>query len=231
MNVEWTAREKERDSIMYEYVPKNEYRPVRKDLDEVILKVHKYMKKQFKITFQDRLIGSGGRHLITRQISGNKGFDFDYNFIIKKPSSTSNKSTKAIKKQFMEALTIAIKGTQYDCPQDSTSAITIKVVDKQNKKILHSCDFAIVYYSDNDNFDGYYYLKNNKQQRYYSFEQRNYSSNLDEKIREIGDWESIKSEYLKLKNNNKDSNKHSFDLYAETVNNVYNQKFNKKGKW
>ena len=35
-------------------------------------------------------------------------------------------------------------------------------------------------------------------------------------------WNEIREEYLKIKNANKDLNKHSFSLYLEAVNNVYN---------
>ena len=67
----------------YEYVSKNEYRPVREELEGIIKNTQKILKKKSKITFQFDLIGSGSKHLITRTIGGNKGFDFDYNIIIK----------------------------------------------------------------------------------------------------------------------------------------------------
>ena len=35
-------------------------------------------------------------------------------------------------------------------------------------------------------------------------------------------WNMIRSEYITLKNSNKDNNKRSFVLYLESVNNVYN---------
>lgn len=38
-----------------------------------------------------------------------------------------------------------------------------------------------------------------------------------------GHWNYIKEEYLKLKNNNKDINNHSFQLFYEAVSNVYNR--------
>ena len=52
---------------------------------------------------------------------------------------------------------------------------------------------------------------------------KNYHAKLDWlKDNVDGYWDEIKEEYLKLKNNNKDSNKHSFQLFYETINNVYN---------
>ena len=66
----------------YEYVNKSEYRPMREELEQIINRVHKYMRKHHDTTFQHRLIGSGKRHLITRIKGGNTGYDFDYNLIV-----------------------------------------------------------------------------------------------------------------------------------------------------
>ncbi len=212
---------------MYEYVTRKEYQPVRLELEEIIRKVHHYMRDKHDLTFQHKLIGSGSRHLVTRIKGGNKGFDFDYNFILPHPGEGYHWKASVIKNQFTEALKFALKGTKYSNPQDSTSAITIKVVDRNNSSVSHSCDFAIIYYSEDDDFNGYYYLKNWKRQNRYSFEQRISSSNIDEKLDIIlsypNGWNMIKDEYIKLKNRNKDINKRSFVLYLESVNNVYNQ--------
>ena len=51
---------------MYEFVNKKEYQPIRNEIEEIIKIVQRYMRKNYDIHFQFRLIGSGGRHLITR---------------------------------------------------------------------------------------------------------------------------------------------------------------------
>lgn len=51
-----------------------------------------------------------------------------------------------VKQGFMDAFKEAVKGTPCSSPKDSTSAITIKVIDRKQMKILRSCDFAIIYY-------------------------------------------------------------------------------------
>lgn len=217
---------------MYEYVKRNEYQSIRLELERIIQKTHQYMRKEYNLTFQHKLIGSGSKHLVTRIKGGNKGFDFDYNFIIPHPGEGYYWKADVIKSQFTEALKFALKGTKYSNPNDSTSAITIKVVDRNNSRILHSCDFAIIYYSEDDDFNGYYYLKNWKKHGRYSFEQRLASSNVNEKLDYIlsfqNGWNIIREEYLKLKNANKDINKKSFVLYLETINNVYNQLSNEE---
>ena len=99
------------------------------------------------------------------------------------------------------------------------------MIDKGKKKIHHSCDFAIIYYGSND---GYYYLRNNKTQQSYQFVFRSLSSAINEKVYNIiedNGWSYIKEEYLYLKNINEGNRKHSFSLYAEAVNNVYNQMY------
>lgn len=213
---------------MYEYVKKSEYAPVRKELEQIINSVQVYMRKNYGLTFQFRLIGSGQRHLITRIKGGNKGYDFDYNLILSPPGDGYRYIAKVIKDDFMTALKTALQGTKYSFPQDSTSSITVKVVDKGKKKIEHSCDFAIIYYGSNDGIDGYYYLRNNKPQQSYQFVFRTPNSDIDEKVREIiedGGWPYIKEEYLLLKNINEGNSKPSFSLYSEAVNNVYNQMY------
>lgn len=212
----------------YEYVNRSEYAPVRKELEQIINRLQDEMRESYGLTFQFRLVGSGKRHLITRIKGGNKGYDFDYNLILTPPGDGYYYIAKVIKQEFMDALKIALKGTKYSFPKDSTSSITIKVVDKKGKKIEHSCDFAIIYYGENDGDDGYFYLRNNKRQPGYQFVFRTSNFYLDEKVQEIiaGDgWNYIREEYLLLKNINSGNGKPSFALYAEAVNNVYNQMY------
>ncbi len=214
--------------IMYEYVEKSEYAPIRKELEQIIKRTQIEMRKNYGLTFQFHLIGSGKRHLITRLKGGNSGYDFDYNLIISPPENGYCYDAKSIKQDFMNALKIALKGTKYSFPKDSTSSITIKVIDKNKKKIQHSCDFAVIYYGRNNNNYGYYYLKNNKAQQSYQFVFRTLSSRIEEKLHRIikdGGWFRIKEEYLLLKSINEGCRKCSFSLYAETVNNVYNQMY------
>lgn len=210
---------------MYVYVSKKEYAPYKREIENIIGHAQRIMKKKYNTTFQYKLIGSAGRHLVTKIKNGNKGYDFDYNLILQKSDLWNN--PKKLKKQFVDAFCEAIKGTPYSFPEDSTSSITIKVIDKKNSKIIRSCDLAIIYYIDDDEPDeGYKYLKNWKNGNY-SFEQRKLSVNINAKLDEIKEyengWNIVREEYIKLKNRNKDTNKKSFILYMESINNVYNQ--------
>ncbi len=213
---------------MYEYVKKSEYTPVRKELEQIIKRTQIEMRENYGITFQFHLIGSGKRHLITRIKDGNNGFDFDYNLILSPPNNGYRYDAKIIKQHFMTTLNTALQGTGYSFSKDSTSSITLKKVDKNKKQIRHRCDFAIIYYGSNGNNDGYYYLRNNKTQQSYQFVFRSLSSNIDKKVHNIikdDGWSYIEEEYFLLKNINEGNKKHSFSLYAEAVNNVYNQMY------
>lgn len=187
---------------MFEYVTKAEYQPVREELEKIIIKAQSIMRTEYDLTFQFKLIGSGKKHLITRVVGGNQGFDFDYNLIIPTPDGFTWKA-KVVKQQFMSAFQKALGGSKYSAPQDSTSSFTIKVVDRANKKILHSCDFAIIYYDEGLIENGYFYLRNNKAQNYYSFEKRELSRNIEDKLQEIKNfyvqgWNLVRDEYLKI---------------------------------
>ena len=214
---------------MYEYVTKAEYVPVKNQIEIVLKKKKKIMKTEYGLSFQYELIGSGKRHLITRIKGGNGGFDFDYNLIIPHPGQGYQYKADIIKRNFIEAFKKALKGTQYSFPKDSTSAITIKMVDKKNRKISYSCDLAIIYYDENDGYEGYKYLRNNKKSGDYCFAFRAYNKDdveykLDEILEYTEGWEWSREEYLKLTNINEgNKNKHSFSLYIEAVNNIYNQ--------
>lgn len=212
----------------YEYVSKSEYAPVRKELEQIINRVQVYMRKNYGLTFQFRLIGSGQKHLVTRIKGGNRGYDFDYNLILTPPGDGYLYRAKVIKDEFMTAFRVALQGTKYSFPQDSTSSITIKVYDRGKTKIEHSCDFAIIYYDSNDGIDGYYFLRNHKPQQSYQFAFRPSNFDIDEKVQEIiadDGWSYIEDEYRMLKDINEGNRKHSFSLYAEAVNNVYNQMY------
>ena len=162
--------------------------------------------------------------------AGNSSWD-DYSgpsIVITDPGNGYYYKADIIKQYFIDSFKTTLRGTQYSFPKDSTSAITIKVVDKKNKKICYGCDFAIIYYGDYDEADGYYYLRNNKKQGSYQFAFRALNSNIEETVEDIlkyDGWNYVRDEYLKLKNINEGNRKHSYSLYIEAVNNVYNQMF------
>ncbi len=204
------------------YVARKEYAPVRWRIEEYIKDVHHILRPK-GLTFQAKLIGSGHRNMVTRQIGSPNGYDFDYNLELKYvPKGSTPKDVKnLIRNAFIEAM----EGSPYKDPEDSTSVLTIKLVDKGKSRIVHSFDFAIVYYDDAGNI---HYLHHDKLTGSYSYEERGYRFDDREYVKEIEDscedgWGLIRDEYLKLKNSNGDQFKHSYNLYVESVRNVYEQ--------
>jgi hypothetical protein len=216
---------KEDIDMSYEFVSKNEYTPVRILLEEIIFEIQNKMKPEY--TFQFSLIGSGRKKLITREVGSNKGFDFDYNFSLQKIKSDYD-GAQAIRENFFEIIQQVANDFGYQT-EDNKSAITIKLVDQNNSRIVHSCDFGIVEdYVDNSGDDRQRIIVRDKNMlsTTYVWNERPKSKNYSVKLSNIeaaGLWEVLKTEYIKLKNNNKDIEKKSYQLFIEAISNVYNQ--------
>ena len=205
-----------------EYVKKEEWQPVRDELYEIIHKLQDEVREYF--TFQYHFVGSSKRNMITRGRNSNTGFDFDVNIEVNDPDEDySAEEIRNILRNGLDRVTNpygrSIFG--YDYTEDSTRVLTIKVKDKANSRILHSCDFCVV----NDCEDGrQQYIRYNKKQQSYSWEyQPKGYYELPEKIEWIkknGLWQQVRDVYLDKKNMNTDKNKKSRSIFAETVHQV-----------
>ncbi len=113
-----------------------------------------------------------------------------------------------------------VAGTPFKEPEESTSVLTIKKVDRRRKAVVCSCDFAIVYYDPS----GHHFLQYNKGNGGFGFQHRSFRYDVDglaEDIRHVDNgWNELRDEYLRLKNADTQS-KRSFVLYVEAVNNVH----------
>ncbi len=206
----------------FEYVSKKEYGPVKEELIELIHLVQDEVREKF--TFRYDFIGSASRNMITREVNGNIGYDFDVNIRVNDPDEDF--SAEELKTILMNGFNKHSNKFKYDYAEDSSRVITIKVKDKKNSKILHSCDFAIVY----DCSDGrQQYVRFNKNQQSYSWEfQPEGFYRLNERIadiKECGYWQEVRDLYLIKKSNNLDSNKKSRSIFAETVNEIHDKHF------
>ena len=206
----------------YEYVSKKEYQPVKNDLISLINMVQNEVRNYF--TFRYDFIGSASRNMITRAVNSNIGYDFDVN--IRVNDDDERFSAEDIKNILMNGFNKYNRLFDYDYCEDSKRVITIKVKDRMNSKILHSCDFAIVYDCENGRQQ---YIKFNKSQNSYSWEyQPEGFYQLSERIEAIKDedlWQNVRDLYLIKKSNNTDPNKKSRSIFAETINEVYSKFF------
>ena len=197
----------------FEYVTKAEARPVWEEINEILREVQNQVREQF--TFQFRFVGSFSRNMITCDRKSNIGFDFDVNIYVNDEEECfSAEDLRRILKRAIDR--VARRYGYKDC-EDSTRVLTMKMVDRSRRAIRHSCDFAIVW----DSEDGQQYVRYNKKANYYSWEyQGGAFQNLEERmkwLKENGNWGELRDYYLEKKNTNQDPNKKSRSIFAEAV--------------
>ena len=210
----------------FEYVSKREYGPVKEDLVELIHLVQDEVREHF--TFRYDFIGSASRNMITREINGNVGYDFDVNIRVNDPDNSY--SAKKIRNILKSAFDKHAKKFMYDDAEDSTRVITIKVKDRKNSKILHSCDFAVVNdYIDEDGDEHQEYIHFNKKQNTYEWQEQpeGYYMLLEriDDIKKYNLWQKVRDLYLEKKSKNTDLHKKSRSIFAETVKEVHDKYF------
>ncbi len=203
----------------YQFVPRAEWLPVRKELEELIHCVQNEVRKYF--TFSYTYVGSSHRNLITRDNKSNIGYDFDVNLHIN--DDNDDYTPKQIRTILRNALDKHSYKYGYGHCEDSTRVLTIKSKDTFFSRIKHSCDFCIVF----DCNDGrQQYIHFNKKQNAYNWYflpvSNNELENRAQWIKDHGHWQELKSLYLFKKNNNTDPNKKSRSLYAEAINEIIN---------
>lgn len=206
----------------FQYVNSKQLSSAKKELIQIINSVQDEVRQYF--TFQFYFVGSVKRNMVTYDVKSNKGFDFDVDIYVN--DDECRYSAKEIKTKIRLALNKVIHRYGYDNAEDSTRVITIKVKDRQNSKILHSCDFAIVNdYTDKDGNERQEYIHFYKKQKSYSWhEQPQGFYLLDEKadwIKGCGYWQEVLDLYLYKKNCNNNPYKHSRSIYAETIHEIY----------
>lgn len=205
----------------FQYVTKKQLSSAKNDLIEIIHSVQNQVRQDF--TFQFYFVGSIKRNMVTYDVESKVGFDFDVDIHVN--DDECRFSAKEIKTKIRLALDKVGYRYGYDHAEDSTRVLTIKVKDRKNSKILHSCDFAIVNdYIDDDGNERQEYIHFNKKQIKYSWEEQPQGFYLlDEKaewIKDSGYQEEMRKLYINKKNHNSDHHKHSRSIYAETVHEI-----------
>lgn len=204
----------------FQYVSKKELAPTKKKVIELIWRVQDDVRDSF--TFQYQFVGSVKRNMVTCDVKSNIGFDFDVNIFVN--DDEEEYSPKEIKHILMKSFNKYVKKYNYDFCEDSTRVFTIKVKDRKNSRILHSCDFAIVY---NCKYNRQQYIRYNKSQNTYTWEEQPQGFyELPEKVefcKENSLWQEVRNAYIKNKNSNTDKNKKSRSIFAETIHKVCQQ--------
>ena len=199
-----------------EYVSKKEVKPWR-------AMFHKWMKnirqkvKEKGITVTNRLVGSAKRNLVIRH--HNQGFDCDYQiFIQRNKNSLSPKEIKLLFKSVIDELCVA---DGFEPCENSTSSLTIKMVDKSQSKVRVGYDVVILQETD----EGLKILRcQNKGTKKESFvfellpDLTNMSAKLA-KIKGKSQWNKLRELYYNKKINY-NGEKKSFQLLNEAINEV-----------
>lgn len=188
------------------------------DILDILKEAQNLVRKKF--TFRFDVVGSYKRNMITYDAKLNIGYDFDFNIEVN--DRDGKYKPKQLKNMLQNAIGAVCVKYGYDYPEDSTRVLTIKMKDRKNSSILHSCDFAIVNnYIDDDGYEGQEYIHFDKPHGNYTWcEQPDGYYMLPEKINWIkgnGLWDEMKELYIKKKNKNDDPNVHSRTIFAMTV--------------
>ena len=205
----------------FKYVNPKQLSSAKKELIQIIHSVQNEVRQYF--TFQFYFVGSIERNMVTHDVKSNKGFDFDVDIHVN--DDDSRYSAKEIKTKIMLALNKVVHSYGYDNAEDSTRVITIKVKDRKNSIILHSCDFAIVNdYTDDDGSERQEYIHFHKKHKTYSWQKQPQGFYLLEEkaewIKDCGYWQDVRELYLYKKNHNNNPHKHSRSIYAETIHEI-----------
>lgn len=203
----------------FQYVPRSEYMPVKKELEKLINEVQNELRDDY-FTFSFTYVGSTRRKLITQDVGGNQGYDFDVNIHVN--DDNEEFSPEEIRGIIRRTFDKHGKTFGYDFCEDSTRVLTIKRKDRFRSRIISSCDFAIVY----DCLDGrQQYIHFNKKQNAYKWEYFPMSNKVLEEraqwLKENSLWDEVREVYIDKKNCNSNPDKRSRSLCAETINELY----------
>lgn len=199
----------------FRYVSRKEAQPIKDELYQILYEVQNLVRDKF--TFSFKPIGSSSRNMITYDPKSNIGFDFDINIEVN--DDDENFEPKEIRTIIRNAIDRVAPRYGYKYCEDSTRVLTIKKVNTFTSRIIHSCDFAIVY---NCTDGRQQYIRFNKENNYYSWEYQGKGFiDLDKKIYWLKNkklWKKLQDYYIEKKNSNENLDKHSRSIFAESIN-------------
>ena len=227
----------------FRYVTKNKAKPIKEELYQILYKVQNLVRDKF--TFSFKPVGSSSRNMITYDAKSNIGFDFDINIEVN--DDNEDFEPKEIRTIIRTAIDRVAHRYGYKSCEDSTRVLTIKKVDTSHSRIIHSCDFAIVY---NCTDGRQQYIRFNKDNNYYHWEYQGKGFvGLEKKIdwlitllplgivialcivfffmpeqsnevlgKRENLWGELQDYYIYKKNCNDNPDKHSRSIFAESIN-------------
>lgn len=199
----------------FRYVTKKQAQPIKDELYQILYMVQDLVRDNFTFSFTP--IGSSSRNMITCDAKSNIGFDFDINIEVN--DDNEDFEPKEIRTIIRTAIDRVAPRYGYKNCEDSTRVLTIKKVDTSHSRIIHSCDFAIVY---NCTDGRQQYIRFNKDNNYYHWEYQGKGFvGLEKKIdwlKRENLWGELQDYYIYKKNCNDNPDKHSRSIFAESIN-------------
>jgi hypothetical protein len=223
---------KERINYMYNYVEDKVFLKKAQNICSSILNDLTSELLKHDISSQFFLVGSGARNMVTQ--NNEEPIDFDYNLYIQK--TVNIKDEKELKETVRKVFNIVLKKHGWADCQDSTSSLT---TEKRHFKVGNQTEFSIdVCIVAKGSNDSWYRLIHQKTGYTYTdkyfWNEAPHSKDIKakvDKIKDVGYWQLVRNEYLKIKNLYLSRNDHdhpSFICYIEAVNNIYNTLSNKR---
>ncbi len=203
----------------FQYVPRHEYLPIRLELEKLINLVQDELRNDY-FTFSFTYVGSTHRKMITQDVKGNTGYDFDVNIHVNDDDEyfSPEEICRILKKAFDKHG----RAFGYDFCEDSTRVLTIKRKDIWRSRILSSCDFGIVYDCDDGRQQ---YIHFNKKQNSYDWKYLPISNTkLEERaeyLKKNNHWDEVRERYIYKKNLNDNPDNRSRSIYAGAINEIY----------
>lgn len=199
----------------FRYVTKKQAQPIKDELYQILYMVQDLVRDNFTFSFTP--IGSSSRNMITCDAKSNIGFDFDINIEVN--DDNEDFEPKEIRTIIRTAIDRVAPRYGYKNCEDSTRVLTIKKVDTSHSRIIHSCDFAIVY---NCGDGRQQYIRFNKDNNYYFWEYQGKGFvGLEKKmdwLKRENLWGELQDYYIYKKNCNYNPDKHSRSIFAESIN-------------
>lgn len=205
----------------FRYVTKKQAQPIKDELYQILYMVQDLVRDNFTFSFTP--IGSSSRNMITCDAKSNIGFDFDINIEVN--DDNEDFEPKEIRTIIRTAIDRVAPRYRYKSCEDSTRVLTIKKVDTSHSRIIHSCDFAIVY---NCTDGRQQYIRFNKDNNYYYWEYQGKGFvGLEKKmdwLKRENLWGELQDYYIYKKNCNDNPDKHSRSIFAESINEMCQKK-------
>lgn len=219
---------------MYHYVEDKVFlKEMRRFCSDLVNQLVQQINNDNIMTVEAHLVGSGAKNLETQ--NADQPIDLDYNIRVKATFGKMNiDDARAVKEYIRKQFNIVLNRNKlFDC-DDSKSALTTKK-DRftDGNQTQFSIDLAIVRMRKG-HWERLIHKKTGVVTKdEYCWEIAPQSKGLDEKIAKIknrGIWSEVRGTYLNKKNmylKRRDYNHPSFNVYIETVNEVYYKYFNR----